>query len=130
MNKIMKTLAIAAVAAVAMTGSAMAAPKGAQSPKGGAKVEQRASQPKQTVKSAPKQTQRHKVAHKSQPSPKHEVARHNKPEPPRVDHRPSPKPESTHHHHHNNGTLHTEDWCSIGASLVGGLIGGIIGAAM
>lgn len=130
MNKIMKTLAVAAVATMALCGSAMAAPKGGQPPKCGARVEQRA-QPRPAAKAKPKAAQRHDIGHKAKPArhvaqrkppaPRHEVRR---PEPPR---RPEPK---HHRHHHHNTTLHTEDWCSLGASLVGGIVGGIIGAAL
>lgn len=65
------------------------------------------------------------------PEPRREVVvvHHQTPPP------PPPPPAPRHHEehrrpHHDDSTLHTEDWCTIGASLVGGLIGGIIGAAL
>ena len=136
MNKIVKTLAIAAVAAIALTGSANAAPKCGQ-PQGGKPPAVQRAQPVKPVAKAPARhaEPRHEArrAPQPQPTPRHDIARHRGPEPRHGG--PAMRPEPPRHHesaprHHHNHTLHTEDWCALGATVVGGIVGGIIGAAM
>ena len=132
MDKKLKMLALALTIGAAMCGTAMAAPKGNTPPKGRAPAVAKALPPARHVapakKGAPSPAMGRHVPAK--PAPRHEVARHANPPPP-----PPParrhEPAHRHHdkHHHHGTTLHTEDWCAIGASLIGGLIGGIIGAA-
>ena len=65
------------------------------------------------------------------PAPRHEVARHAPPPPPHAKHHePKHHHDNRHHDCHHSTTLHTEDWCEIGASLLGGLVGGLIGASI
>ena len=133
MNKAIQKLMMALAVCGALCGTAMAAPKG-NTPKGGkAPTAQKAPAQKQAkAKPAPaKQTAKapaHGNAHHAAPAkhePRHEVAHHN-PAPPPPAHHHEPK----HHHDHHGSTLHTEDWCEIGASLIGGLVGGLIGASI
>ena len=143
MNKAVQKLMMALAVCGALCGTAMAAPRGNPPPKGKAPTAMKApaqkalkAQPARNVSKAPiycggrhaapaKHEPRREVAHHNPPpTPRHEA--HRPPEP----HRPAPKPVPPRHHHHHNNTLHTEDWCSIGASLVGGIVGGMIGAAM
>ena len=130
MNKILKALAVMAVAATATCGTALAAPRGGV-PNGGSRPQtaQRAptARPKQApARQASKAPQRAPGGAQARPAPcpepRHEVAHH----------RPAPRPEPRHHggHRSNGGALHTEDWCGSGASLLGGLVGGLLGSAM
>lgn len=129
MNKAIQKIVMALAVCGALCGTAMAASKGNPPPKGKVPTAMKAQAPK-AAKSAPaKQMTKapaHGKAHHAAPTkhePRHEVAHHNPP-PPAHHH------ELKHHRHdHHSGTLHTEDWCEIGASLIGGLIGGLIGAA-
>ena len=130
MNKTIKKLALAMTVCATLCGSVMAAPKGNPQPKGRAPAVQKASM-HQTVK-APSKAHNPapcgEVRKAPQPKPpKHEVARNHA-------HRPEPpKHHEPRHHepeHHHDTTYHSDDWCTIGASLIGGLIGGLIGSAM
>ena len=108
------------------SGTAMAALRGNPPPKGKAPAAMRASAPKEHVVKAPAPA-RHTAKRHAAPArhhvPRHEIVRHAPPPPPARHHEPK------HRHHHSN-TLHTEDWCEIGASLLGGLVGGLIGASI
>lgn len=136
MNKIIKTLAVAALAALTVAGSAMAAPKGNVPPRGRnvtiVNLGSNAPKGHKAAPKAPRTPMPPKVAPKA---PRHEVAgrghrgshemRHGQ----HASHHG--KPHHNHNHHHNHkGTLHTEDWCTIGASLVGGILGGIVGSSL
>ena len=137
MNKAIQKMMLALAVCGALCGTAMAAPKGNQPPKGKAPTAMKAQSPKATKPAPAKQVAKapahqtakapaHGNAHHTAPTKhelRHEVAHHNPP-PPAHHHEPK-----HHHHDHHSGTLHTEDWCEIGASLIGGLIGGLIGAA-
>ena len=136
MNKMIKTLAVAAVAGLAVCGSAVAAPKNSPAPGGRPPAQQvaRREAPRQQVAQMPQRGHGGAQARPTpKPQPRHEVAHHKpapRPEPRMAQHRPEPRHDAPKHKHHHSSTLHTEDWCSIGASLVGGLIGGLVGAAM
>lgn len=129
MNKAIQKMMLALAVCGTLCGTAMAAPKG-NAPKGGKAPTAMKAQAPKAAKSAPaKQMAKapaHGNAHHAAPTkhePRHEVAHHNPP-PPAHHHEPK-----HHHHDHHSSTFHTEDWCEIGASLIGGLIGGLIGAA-
>ena len=124
MNKAMQKMMIALAVCGALCGTAMAAPKGNPPPRGQAPAAMRAPTQKIHAKKSPapaKQTAKHHSTH-TKHTPRHGVVRHT----------PAPPPPAKHHKpkHHHNGTLHTEDWCEIGASLIGGLVGGLIGASI
>ena len=146
MNKAIQKMMMALAVCGALCGTAMATPKGSTLPRGKAPTAMKAPVQKpqaakaaapvrQKVKmSAPVRQTAHAtkapgrapaVAHATpaRPAPRHEVAR---PAPPP----PAPHHEPRHHAHHHSTTLHTEDWCGIGASLLGGLIGGLIGSSI
>ena len=132
MNKTLKMLTLALTICAAICGTANAAPKGGSRPGDKAPAvakaqpapkhtTTKASAPaKQTVKAPAKgHAAPVKAAPIHDPAPRHEVA-HHKPAPRPEPHHHEPK----HHHNHHGNTLHTEDWCEIGASLIGGLVGG------
>ena len=130
MNNAIKKMMLALAVCGALCGTAMAAPRGNPPPKGG--------KPPAAAKLHAPKAPVHVNTHHAAPAkhgPGRVVAHHNPPPPPPAMHRAPPPPPPRHHHapkrhhEHNNCTLHTEDWCGIGASLIGGLIGGIIGAA-
>ena len=111
------------------SGTAVAAPRGNPPPKGKAPMAMRAPAPKGHMVKAPapaRHTAKHPVAPARYHAPRHEIVRHAPPPPPPARHH-APK---HHHNHHHSNTLHTEDWCEIGASLLGGLVGGLIGASI
>lgn len=149
MNKAMKKIMMALVVTGALCTTAMAAPKGNHIPNGKAPVAIRAQAPKSHQASPAKHTVKEPPKAHHAPAKNahhHEVAKHKSPPPPvKVKHSPPPPPphEKVCHHkpdhhkpnhhkpnHHHSETLHTEDWCCIGATVVGGIIGGLIGAAM
>lgn len=112
MNKILKTLTVAALACVTLCGTAVAAPRGGRN-------NGRAPAPKhQTVKHK-KTPQRH--AAKAKPAPKkHHIAtkKHHDPR----HHAPIRTVHHVEHHcEEDNG------WVTLGGALLGGLLGGIIG---
>ena len=93
------------------------------------------------VRPAPaRNTTKHEVVRHAQPPPARQYERHHEPrhEHHRHDHRCHDSHcRDRHHDHrchdphcHHGDTLHTEDWCEIGASLLGGLVGGLIGASI
>jgi hypothetical protein len=129
MNKTIQKMMLALAVCGALCGTAMAAPKGSHSSNGKAPTAMKAQAPKASKPARARQTTKapaHGNAHHAAPAkyePRHEIVHHNPP-PPARHHEPK-----HHHHEHHSGTLHTEDWCEIGASLIGGLIGGLIGAA-
>ena len=136
MNETMKKMMVALMAGLALCTAAPAAPRGQdrKGPASKAPAHQVASA-KPKAKPAPA----HQVASakpKAKPAPARQVARHDakprheaKPQyaaRPRHDApppRPAERPHHGHDEHRHNGTLHTEDWCALGASLVGGLLG-------
>ena len=133
MNKAIQKMMLALAVCGALCGTAMAAPKG-NAPKGGkAPTAMKAQSPRlaqakpapahQTAKAPAHGNTRHATPAKHEP--RHEVAHHNPPPPARHHHEPK-----HHHHDQHSCTLHTEDWCEIGASLIGGLVGGLIGASI
>ena len=135
MNKAIQKMIMALAVCGALCGTAMAAPKGSTPPRGKAPTAMKAPVQKSHAAKAPASA-RHtatapvRVQTKThiapvRPEPRHEVARHAPPPPP-VTHRHEPR----HHHSRHSGTLHTDDWCEIGASLLGGLVGGLIGASI
>ena len=132
MNKTLKMLTLALTMCAAICGTANAAPKGGSRPGGNAPVVTKAQPAQKHLAKTPapaKQTAKAPAkgqAHKVKAEPRHEVAHHANPPAPHAMHH---EPKHNNHHHHN-GTLHTEDWCEIGASLIGGLVGGLIGAAI
>ncbi len=80
-----------------------------------------------TVRETPAQVVRHKPACRDVYEPRREVVyvrdgRDARRDPPRHHHRKD--------RDHHNTTLHSEDWCVIGASAVVGVLGGLIGAAL
>ena len=103
-NKTLKKLTMALAFCGALCGTAMAAPKGGAPAKGKAPVAMRAKTP------APA---RHEVAKHTPPPPRHHEPRHRHNH--RCDHRCK--------HHGDN-------WCVLGATVVGGLLGGLLGAAL
>ena len=141
MNKAIQKMMLALAMCGTLCGTAMAAPKGNPPPKGKAPTAMKAPAekpraakaptPARHVAKAPAKTPPKAHFAPTRPAQRHEIARHAPPPPP-------PPPRAKHHEpkhrHHNdchcNGTLHTEDWCEVGASLLGGLIGGLIGAAI
>ena len=128
MNKAIQKMVMALAVCGALCGTAMAAPRGNPPPKDKAPTAMRASAPKGHAVKAPapaQQTAKRHAAPARHHVPRHEIVRHAPPPPPPARHH-APK----HHHHHHNHTLHTEDWCEIGASLLGGLVGGLIGASI
>ena len=126
------------------SGTAMAASKGNPPPKGKAPTAMKAPVQKPHTAKAPAPAKHAPLAAKAPgraptvahpapmlPAPRHEVARHAPPPPPHVKHHePKHHHDHRHHDHHHSTTLHTEDWCEIGASLLGGLVGGLIGASI
>ena len=135
MNKAIQKMMMALAVCGVLCGTAMAAPKGNPPPKGGKAPTAMKAQapmaakarpaPVRQVSKAPTYGNAHHVA-PAKHEPRHEVVHHNPPPPAHHHHEPK---HHHHHHDHHNSTLHTEDWCEIGASLIGGLIGGLIGAA-
>ena len=124
MNKAIQKMMMALAVCGALCGTAMAAPKGNPPSRGQAPTAMKAPAQKTHAAKAPtpaRQTAKHHSTH-SKHNPRHEVVRLT----------PAPPPPAKHHEpkHHHNGTLHTEDWCEIGASLIGGLVGGLIGASI
>ena len=140
MNKAIQKMVMALAVCGALCGTAMAAPKGSTPPKGKAPTAMKAPAQKQQAAKAPapaRQTAKApaRTMAKTHPAPAHqtprlEVAHHAPPPPPAKHH--EPKHHHEHHDHdcHCSGTLHTEDWCEIGASLLGGLVGGLVGASI
>lgn len=127
MNKTMQKLMMALAVCGALCGSAMAAPKGNPPPKGKAPSAMMANAPKGRTAKTPapaRQTAKHHATPARPHAQRHEIVRRAPPPPPPARHH-EPK-----HHRHNNHTLHTEDWCEIGVSLLGGLVGGLIGASI
>ncbi len=112
MNKILKTLTVAALACVTLCGTAVAAPRGGRN-NGRAPATKH-----QTVKHK-KTPQRH--AAKAKPAPKkHHIAtkKHHDPR----HHAPIRTVHHVEHHcEEDNG------WVTLGGALLGGLLGGIIG---
>ena len=132
MNKAIQKMILALAVCGTLCGTAMAAPKH-NAPKGGKAPAAMRAEASKAAKAKPAPS--HQVAKTpvrgnaqhaapARHEPKHEVARRHNPSPARPHHEPK------HHHHHHNNTLHTEDWCEIGASLLGGLIGGLVGASI
>ena len=131
MNTIKKMILGLAVCGALCT-TAMAAPKGGAAPQGKASTMQRSAQVGRQqsqgshVSQAPDRSRRAPVKQSvSRPQPKQQTA-HQK---------PASHPQMRHERPEHDGcrhgsTLHTGDWCSIGASLIGGLVGGLIGSAM
>ena len=99
------------------------APKGNPPSRGQAPTAMKAPAQKTHATKAPAPAKQAAKIHSthSKHNPRHEVVRHTPAPPPAKHHEPK---------HHHNGTLHTEDWCEIGASLIGGLVGGLIGASI
>ena len=114
MNKMIKTMAVAALAGVTICGTTLAAP----APRGGkgpAPAHQKAPAPK------PAQKHGHEVAKHHAPAPVHHPApvRHPAPPPP-----PPPPPPPRHgvvhvEHHEANG------WAVLGAAVIGGIVGAL-----
>lgn len=155
MNKTVKRTVMALAMSVALCGTAMATPRG-NPPKGGNRhdapvtvrthiqqahhAKNPAPQVKHEVKTSPKpqrhevkmvpKPQRHVASKPAKHHPKPQVAYHNPPPPPPParHHQPQSRHENCHSHH--SDTLHTEDWCEIGASFLGGLVGSLIGASI
>ena len=131
MNKAIQKMMLALAVCGTLCGTAMAAPKG-NAPKGEKAPSAMKAQAPRAEKAKPTSTHHtakapaHGNTHRAVPAkqePRHEVAHHNPP-PPAHHHEPK------HHGDHRGNTLHTEDWCEIGASLIGGLVGGLIGASI
>ncbi len=126
MNKAIQKMMMALAVCGTLCGTAMAAPGGNPPPKGKAPTAMRASAPKRHAVKAPAPA-RHAAKHRAAPArhhaPKHDAVRHAPPPPPPARHH---APKRLRHNH----TLHTEDWCGIGTSLIGGLVGGLIGASI
>ena len=138
-NKAIQKIVMALAVCGALCGTAMAAPKGNPPPKGKAPTAMKAPAQKPHTAKAPAPAKH--TAHTAKapgkaptvtrhapmrPASRHEVAHHASPPPPHARHH-----EPRHHHDcHHSTTLHTEDWCEIGASLLGGLVGGLIGASI
>ena len=141
MNKAIQKIVMALAVCGALSGTAMAAPKGNTPPKGKAPTAMKAPArkpraaktptPARHTAAAPARVQaKTHIAH-TRLEPQHEVARHAAPLPPHVKHHEPNRHHDNHNHDcHNSSTLHTEDWCEIGASLLGGLVGGLIGASI
>ena len=130
MNKTLRMLTLALTICAAICGTAHAAPRGGSHHGGKAPTVVKA-QPvrKHTAKAPAPAKHTAKVPAKGHPhpakaEPRHVAAHHANPP---VHHGMHHEPERRHHHHHGS-TLHTEDWCEIGASLLGGLVGGLIGS--
>lgn len=145
MNKAIQKMMVALAVCGALCGTAMAAPKGGQpqASKGGSPTAQALRAPAKPAATKASGTglcapQRAEVRKPSKPQsqPRREVARHesHRRPAPAAQHRKPPRHHAPRHdeprHEHHNGTLHTEDWCSMGASLLGGILGGMIGSAM
>lgn len=125
-NKIIKIAAVL-ITTMLVTASAVAAPK---APDRGHAPARQHEAPKAKKAPAPaKGKKTHTtttVVHHTTtrgPTPSH-PARHNE-----LHHEHRDHGHHKHHRHHDNGTLHTEDWITIGVGLIGGVIGGVIGAA-
>ena len=134
MNKAIQKMVMALAVCGALCGTAMAAPKGSTPPRGNAPTAMKvpaqrshaakAPTPARHTAATPARVQAKTHIAPARPERQHEVVRHAAPPPPPARHH-----EPKHRHHHSN-TLHTEDWCEIGASLLGGLVGGLIGASI
>ena len=128
MNETMKKMMVALMAGLALCTAATAAPRGQdrKGPASKAPAHQVASA-KPKAKPAPaRQVARHDAKPRHEAKPQYAARpRHDAPPP-----RPAERPHHGHDEHRHNGTLHTEDWCALGASLVGGLVGGLLGAAL
>ena len=126
MNNNFKTLALALAACAAMTGTALAAPKGNPPPRGKAPTAMKAPAHKghaparPAAHNTPHNT--HQFAHtRPQALPVH----HHRPAPPPP---PPPPPPPRHHYHGTVVCTHTD--CDLGASFLGGLLGALVGAVL
>jgi hypothetical protein len=141
MNKTMKMIAVAMAMCMTCAYTAVAAPKQAASKHGGkppaamvapakATSHAKGNASARTHKVHASKPEKHVMAHKTpEPKPPQNVGHHHKPA--HVHAAPTPPPRhETVCVHHTSTTLHADDLCSLGASLIGGLVGGLIGASL
>ena len=127
MNKKLMKLMTAIALCGALCGTATAAPKGGAPAKGKAPATMTAKTPAPAKHVAKAPAQSHRHAEPARPTHRHEVARHTPPPPPPKHH----KPRHHHDHHCDHHCDHNDDnWCVLGASVIGGLVGSLISAAL
>ena len=123
MNNTLKKLMMAIALCGALCGTATAAPKGCAPAKGKAHASMTAKAPAPAKHAAKAPAHGHGHVEPAKPTHRHEVARHTPPPPPRHHHEPK--------HHHDHRCDHNDDnWCVLGASVIGGLVGGLLGAVL
>jgi hypothetical protein len=135
MNKTLKALMLALTICAAICGTANAAPRGGNHPAGKTPAVARAQPVQKHAAKAPAKpaVAAHAPAKPAPKAPAHVHLVKSEPRHRDAHHVRPPEPPARHHgpeHHHHDRTLHTEDWCEIGASLIGGLVGGLIGASI
>ena len=122
MNKTLKKLTMALALCGALSGTAMAAPRGGAPAKGKAPAAMtaKAPAPAKHVAKAPA----HRHVEPAKPAHRHDVARHTPPPP------PPPKHHTPRHHHDHRCNHHNGNCYEFGASLIGGLVGSLLSAVL